>query len=195
MTWGPDGPVVTAPDRVAVPVWELFGMRRVPGDPRAVELPGGVRYLVGAAHRRWPGAVYLHRMPQERPDGVLSDGPPAESLPRDGVLAGRSFDQLGDHVVQGWATGPVGVGPFPGHQAAMRPQNGGRGEQAVAAQDRGRCRIWVANWAGLARCRCGVGLVLRGTAISWRRTSSSLSLTDVVRWSRLSPLRGRLKIR
>ena len=57
MTWGPDGPVVTAPDRVAVPVWELFGMRRVPGDPRVVELPGGVRYLVGAAHRRWPGAV------------------------------------------------------------------------------------------------------------------------------------------
>jgi len=58
-----DGPVVIAPDRAAVPVLELFGMRRVPGDPRAVELPGGVRYLIGAAHRRWRGAVYLHRLP------------------------------------------------------------------------------------------------------------------------------------
>ena len=64
LTWSPDGPVVTAPARVAVPVMELFEMRRVPGDPRAVELPGGIRYLIGAAHRRWRGTVYLHRMPQ-----------------------------------------------------------------------------------------------------------------------------------
>jgi hypothetical protein len=63
-SWGADGPVVTAPDRAVVPVMELFGMRRVPGDPRAVELPGGIRYLIGTAHRRWRGAVYLHRMPQ-----------------------------------------------------------------------------------------------------------------------------------
>jgi hypothetical protein len=41
---------------------DLFDMDRVPGDPRAVELPGGVRYLIGAAHRRLRGAVYLHRM-------------------------------------------------------------------------------------------------------------------------------------
>jgi hypothetical protein len=64
LTWGPEGPSVTAPDRAAVPALELFGMRRVPGDPRAVELPGGIRYLIGSAHRRWRGAVYLHRMPQ-----------------------------------------------------------------------------------------------------------------------------------
>jgi hypothetical protein len=64
LTWGPDGLVVTAPDRAAVPAMELFGMRRVPGDTRAVELPGGIRYLIGAAHRRWRGAVYLHRMLQ-----------------------------------------------------------------------------------------------------------------------------------
>jgi hypothetical protein len=56
--------VVTAPERAAIPAVELFGMRRVPGQPRAVELPGGVRYRIGAAHRRWPGAVYLHRLPQ-----------------------------------------------------------------------------------------------------------------------------------
>ena len=64
LAWDPAGPVVTAPARAAVPAMELLGMRRVPGDPRAVELPGGVRYLIGAAHRRWRGAVYLHRMPQ-----------------------------------------------------------------------------------------------------------------------------------
>jgi hypothetical protein len=69
LTWGPDGPAVTAPDRAAVPVWELFGMRRVPGDPRAVELPGGVRYLIGAAHRRWRGAVYLIACRNEPPGG------------------------------------------------------------------------------------------------------------------------------
>jgi len=64
LNWGPGGPVVTAPERAAIPAVELFGMRRVPGKPRAVELPGGVRYRIGAAHRRWPGAVYLHRLPQ-----------------------------------------------------------------------------------------------------------------------------------
>jgi hypothetical protein len=40
-------------------------MGRVPGDPGAVELPGGVRYLGGAAHRRLRGAVYLHRLRQD----------------------------------------------------------------------------------------------------------------------------------
>ena len=50
--------------QAAIPALELFGMRRVPGDPRAVELPGGIRYLIGAAHRGWRGAVYLHRLPQ-----------------------------------------------------------------------------------------------------------------------------------
>jgi len=64
LTWGTDGPVVTAPNRAAAPALELFGMRRVPGVPRAVEFPGGIRYLIGTAHQRWPGAVYLHRMPQ-----------------------------------------------------------------------------------------------------------------------------------
>jgi hypothetical protein len=63
LAWCADGPVLTAPDRAVVPAIELFGMGRVPGAARAVELPGGMRYLIGAAHRRWKGAVYLHRMP------------------------------------------------------------------------------------------------------------------------------------
>jgi hypothetical protein len=33
LSWAPDGPVVTAPDRAAVPAVELFGMRRVPATP------------------------------------------------------------------------------------------------------------------------------------------------------------------
>jgi len=57
------GLVVMAPDRAAAPVSELFGLRRVPGQPRVVEFPGGIRYRIGAAHRRWRDAVYLHRLP------------------------------------------------------------------------------------------------------------------------------------
>ena len=57
------GLVVLAPERAAAPVSELFGLRRVPGQPRVVEFPGGVRYRIGAAHRRWRDAVYLHRLP------------------------------------------------------------------------------------------------------------------------------------
>jgi hypothetical protein len=52
LTWGLDGPAVTAHDWAAVPAMELFRMRRVPGDLRAVELPGGIRCLIGAAYCR-----------------------------------------------------------------------------------------------------------------------------------------------
>ena len=57
------GLVVTAPDRAAAPLCELFGLPRVPGQPRVVEFPGGVRYRIGAAHPWWRDAVYLHRVP------------------------------------------------------------------------------------------------------------------------------------
>jgi hypothetical protein len=52
LTWGPECPAVTAPDQAAISALELFGMRRVPGDPRALEFPGEVRYRIGYAHRR-----------------------------------------------------------------------------------------------------------------------------------------------
>jgi hypothetical protein len=42
------------------------------------------------------------------------------------VLAGQLFDQGGDRVVDGWATGAVRVGPFLGDNAAVSPQDGGR---------------------------------------------------------------------
>ena len=61
-SFGSAGLVVTAPDRAAAPLSELFGLRRVPGQPQVVEFPGGIRYRIGAAHRRWRGAVYLHRL-------------------------------------------------------------------------------------------------------------------------------------
>ena len=63
LRWGPDGPTVHAPNKAAIPVDELFDLPRVPGEARAVQLPGGVRYLIGDRHKRWPGAVYLHKLP------------------------------------------------------------------------------------------------------------------------------------
>jgi hypothetical protein len=49
LTWGLEGPAVTAPDQAAIPALELFGMRRVPGDPRVVELRA--RSATGSAPR------------------------------------------------------------------------------------------------------------------------------------------------
>jgi hypothetical protein len=37
------------------------------------------------------------------------------------VLSGHPFDQRNDRVVEGRATSAMGVGPFPGHQAAVPP--------------------------------------------------------------------------
>jgi hypothetical protein len=44
------------------------------------------------------------------------------------VLSGQLFDQRGDGVVEGWATGAVRVGPFVGHQVAVPAQDRGRGD-------------------------------------------------------------------
>src|SRR3979409_2684609 len=45
------------------------------------------------------------------------------------VRAGHPLDQCGDRVVDRWATGAVRVGPLLGHQAAVPPQDRGRGDQ------------------------------------------------------------------
>jgi hypothetical protein len=50
------------------------------------------------------------------------------------VLAGHSFDQRGDGVIDVWATGPVRVGPLLGDQAAVPAQDRARSDQAMAAQ-------------------------------------------------------------
>jgi hypothetical protein len=60
LSWGPNGPAMTAPEQAAIPALELFGMRRVPGDPG--QWNSRARSRIGRAHRRWPGAVYLHRL-------------------------------------------------------------------------------------------------------------------------------------
>jgi hypothetical protein len=49
------------------------------------------------------------------------------------VLAGQPLDQLGDDVVEGWATGAIRVSPLLGHQAAVPPQDGRRSDQTLAA--------------------------------------------------------------
>ena len=53
------------------------------------------------------------------------------------VLAGQPFDQRGNRVVDGWATATVRVGPLPGHQATVPPQDRGRSDETVTAQARG----------------------------------------------------------
>jgi hypothetical protein len=54
------------------------------------------------------------------------------------VLSGQPLDQRGDGVVEGWATGAIRMGPLLGYQAAVPPQDRGRGDQAMAAQHRAK---------------------------------------------------------
>ena len=53
------------------------------------------------------------------------------------VLTGHPLDQRGDRRIERWMAGAVRVGPLPGHQPTVPPQNGGRGDQAMPAQRRG----------------------------------------------------------
>jgi hypothetical protein len=95
---------------------------------------------IGRAQRR-------RRYPPELEDptdrGCADPMPELEQLALDAlispaqVLAGHSFDQCGDSQVEGRAAGSVRVGPLLDHQAAMPPQDCGRGDQTVSAQARG----------------------------------------------------------
>jgi hypothetical protein len=111
------------------------------------------------------------------------------------ILPGEPFDQGGDGVVDGRAAACVRVGPFLGHQAAVPAQDGGRGDQAVAAQARGEAPDQRSEQRSIGPVQARRGLVLLSTATSWRSTSSSMSLDEVVRPSRVSQLRSWPKIR
>jgi hypothetical protein len=111
------------------------------------------------------------------------------------VLAGHPFDQCGDRLVDGWATAAVRVGPLPGHQAAVPSQDRGRGDQAMPAQRRGQTLDEGGEQGSVGPVHTWLGLVLRSTATSWRRTRSSMSLDDDARGSSVSQLSSRLKIR
>jgi hypothetical protein len=65
MYFGPGGMRIDAPARAVIPEHELFGLDRVVVDGRVgIELPGGIRYLIGARRGAWPSRrVLLHRLP------------------------------------------------------------------------------------------------------------------------------------
>ena len=111
------------------------------------------------------------------------------------VLPRQPLDQRGDRVVEGWATGAVRVGPPLGHQAVMPPQEGGRGDQAVTAQHRGQVSDQRGEQGAVGPVQPSLGLALRSTATSWRRTRSSMSLDDGARGSSVSQFSSWLKIR
>ena len=79
-----------------------------------------------------------------------------------GCSRGRSARSARRSRADRWASGAVGVGPLLGDQAAVPPQDGARGDQAVTAQHSGRRRISAANSARSAQSRrawgwfCGV---------------------------------------
>jgi hypothetical protein len=84
------------------------------------------------------------------------------------ILRGQLFDQGGDGAVEGRAPGAVRVGPLSGHQAAVPPQDGGRGDEAVSAQLRG----WVSDQpgehgsVGSAQAGLGLGSAERGDLVA-----------------------------
>jgi hypothetical protein len=49
------------------------------------------------------------------------------------ILSGHPFDQRSDHVVDGWATSAIRVGPLLGDQVAVPAQDRARCDQAVTA--------------------------------------------------------------
>lgn len=55
--------VDAAPALAAIPTEALFDFDRDPAATDTVVLPGPVRYRIGGRHRRYPDAVYLHRLP------------------------------------------------------------------------------------------------------------------------------------
>jgi hypothetical protein len=74
------------------------------------------------------------------------------------VLAGQPLDQRGDGVVEGWATATVRVGPFPGDQAAVPPQDRGRGDEAMTAQDRGQASDQSGEHGSVSPVQAGLGV-------------------------------------
>ena len=77
----------------------------------------------------------------------------------------------------------------------MPAQDRGRGDHALPAQHRGQVWDECGEQCSVGQLTRGVGLVLRSTATSWRRTRSSMSLDDGVRGSSVSQLSSWLKIR
>ena len=111
------------------------------------------------------------------------------------VLGGEPPDQRGDLGADRRPTRPVRVGPLPGDQAAVPPQDAAGGDQPVRPQLPGRSRIRTARTARSAQSSRGRGWVRPGTATSCRSTSSSAFLGAVERPGSTSHPQTRMKIR
>jgi hypothetical protein len=81
------------------------------------------------------------------------------------------------------------------HQPTVPPQDGGWGDQAMTAQHRGQALDECGEHGAVGPVQARLGLVLRSTATSWRRTRTSMSLDEDALPSSASHLRSRSKIR
>jgi hypothetical protein len=73
------------------------------------------------------------------------------------VLSGHPFDQRGDRVLEGWATGAVRVGPLLDNQPAVPPQDRGRGDQAVTVQHHGEASDQGSEQCSVGPVQAGLG--------------------------------------
>ncbi|MGH3767706.1 MAG: hypothetical protein ACRDS0_31075 [Pseudonocardiaceae bacterium] len=97
-------------------------------------------------------------------------------VPPAGVLPRKALDQRGGLGTDRRPAGALWVGPFPGDQAAVSSQHGARRDQPMCPQVPGQQPDERGKHRTIAQSGRGLGLARRGTAISWRKTSSSTLL-------------------
>ena len=115
-------------------------------------------------------------------------------IPPGGVLGGEPLDQRADLGTERRSARPVRIGPLPGDEAAVPPQNGAGCDRCIRSRP-GRSRINAARTARSAQSSRSLGVVRRSTATSCRSTSSSTSLEAGERPSKTSQPQSRMKIR
>ena len=111
------------------------------------------------------------------------------------VFGGEPLDQRGDPVVDRGPSRPVRVGPFPGDQTPMPPQDAAGGDQPARPQLPWQEPDQRGETARAAQSSRGRGVVRPSTATSCRRTSSSASLEADERPSRTIQPQTRTKMR
>ena len=111
------------------------------------------------------------------------------------VLDGEPLDERGDLGADRRPTPPMRVGPLPGDEASVPPQDGAWVTRRYARSFPGRSLISAARTARSAQSSRGRGLMRRSTATSCRSTSSSTFLEVGGRPNRTSQPQSRTNIR
>ena len=106
-----------------------LGAQELP--PTAVGVPDRCRWDA-AAPKDPPDRRGAHAVAELEQLALDPHVPPARVLPR------HPHYQGGEHVVDRWPSGPVGVGPSSANEAAMPAQDRVRGDHAVATQCAGQ---------------------------------------------------------